>query len=58
MTVPVVPANPAVPAVEREVWLRARPEGALTADCFEVVRVPVPDARPGQVPVPVRNRLR
>ncbi|MFE5841691.1 MDR family NADP-dependent oxidoreductase [Streptomyces niveus] len=45
----------AVPATHGEVWLRARPDGVLGTEHFEVVRVPVPDVRAGQVLV--RNRL-
>lgn len=45
----------AVPATHGEVWLRARPDGVLGTEHFEVVRVPVPEARAGQVLV--RNRL-
>lgn len=45
----------AVPATHGEVWLRARPDGVLGTEHFEVVRVPVPEARAGQVLV--RSRL-
>ncbi|MET7696484.1 NADP-dependent oxidoreductase [Streptomyces sp. NPDC005485] len=48
-------SHSSIPATHREVRLASRPKGALSADNFTVVEVPVPDPGPGQVLV--RNRM-